>query len=127
MSDVATHEAPVEAAAPAEHSGHGHGHGPEARKKHIRLYWVIWVWLLILTILEVGVVFVPIAKGLLISALVLLAITKATMVALWYMHLIDETVWLRWSIAIPMALPAFYALALIADAMWRMLPAAAAG
>jgi hypothetical protein len=38
------------------------------------------------------------------------------------MHLKHETPILRRSIAIPMSLPAFYALILIAEGAWRRLP-----
>jgi hypothetical protein len=38
------------------------------------------------------------------------------------MHLKHETSILRRSIAIPMSIPAFYALILIAEGMWRRLP-----
>jgi len=83
-------------------------------------YWKIFVWLTVLTILEVGIVYVPgISWGMLVSALCGLAIAKATLVGLFYMHLKDETKYLRWTVAIPMSLPAFYAVVLIAEAVWR--------
>lgn len=89
---------------------------------HRRQYWVIFVWLFVLTVLEVGVVYVPgIEKGLLISALILMAVAKAVLVGLFYMHLGTETKWLKATVAIPMALPAVYAVVLIAAAGWRYL------
>ena len=60
------------------------------------------------------------AKGLLVSALILLALVKAALVGLFYMHLVHETNVLKWSVAIPMATPVLYALVLIAEASWRL-------
>jgi cytochrome c oxidase subunit 4 len=86
-------------------------------------YWVIWAWLLVLTIVEVALVYVPgIAKPLMVLALCLLALVKASLVALFYMHLKHETNILRWTIAVPMGTPVFYALVLIAEAGWRFAP-----
>lgn len=84
-------------------------------------YWVIFVYLLVLTILEVGLVYIPgIPKGMMVSALILLAITKAALVGLFYMHLKHETRVLKLTVAIPMASPALYAVVLIAEAAWRL-------
>ena len=86
-------------------------------------YWIIFAALAVLTGLEVGVVYIPgIAKGLLVSALVLLALTKAALVALFYMHLKHETRVLKLTVAIPLATPAVYATVLILEAAWRMIP-----
>lgn len=85
-------------------------------------YWVIWLYLLVLTLAEVGVASVPnLAKGLVVSALVLLAVVKAALVGLFYMHLVHETNVLKWSVAVPMASPVLYAVVLIAEAGWRLL------
>lgn len=85
-------------------------------------YWVIFGALAVLTALEVGVVYVPgIGKGLLVSALILLAIGKAALVALFYMHLKHETRVLKLTVAIPMAVPAVYAVVLILEGAWRYL------
>lgn len=88
---------------------------------HRKVYWKIFVWLFVLTVLEVGVVYVDVGKGTLIALLCALAVVKATMVGLWYMHLNDESVGLRWTVGIPMGIPVFYALVLIADSAWRFL------
>jgi caa(3)-type oxidase subunit IV len=88
---------------------------------HRKVYWKIFVWLFVLTVLEVGVVYVDVGKGTLIALLCSLAVVKAAMVGFWYMHLNDESVGLRWTVAIPMGIPVFYALVLIADSAWRFL------
>jgi caa(3)-type oxidase subunit IV len=85
-------------------------------------YWFVWLYLLVLTLAEVGVVGVPgLAKGLVVSALLLLALVKVTLVGLFYMHLVHETNVLKWTVAIPMASPVLYAVVLIAEAGWRHL------
>ena len=85
-------------------------------------YWKIFVWLFVLTVMEVVVAQVPgIAKSLMVSALVAMACAKAALVALFYMHLKHETKFLKLTVAIPMATPVVYALALVAEASWRLL------
>jgi cytochrome c oxidase subunit 4 len=85
-------------------------------------YWVVFLVLTVLTALEVGVVYVPgISKGLLVSALVLLAVAKAAFVMLFYMHLKHETKVLKLTVMAPFALPALYAFVLIAEAGWRFV------
>ena len=86
-------------------------------------YWKIFAALAVMTALEVGVVYIPgLATGLLLTALFGLAISKATLVGLFYMHLTHETATLKMTVAIPMSLPVFYAMVLMGDAAWRLLP-----
>jgi caa(3)-type oxidase subunit IV len=90
--------------------------------EHRKTYWKIFVWLFVLTVLEVGLVYVPgISKALLVAGLVGMAVVKAALVGWYYMHLNDESVGLKWTVAIPMGIPAFYACVLIAEASWRYL------
>ncbi len=85
-------------------------------------YWKIFAWLTALTVFEVGLVYVPgIGKVAMVIGLFAMALVKATLVALFFMHLRHETRILRLNIAIPMAIPMFYALVLVAEALWRML------
>lgn len=111
----------------AETSSSGHqaqaaaaeGHASHSRRPYLIIFGLLFAF----TILEV-VVALPqlglgkVAKG---SALVLLALTKAAMVALWFMHLKSEFKVLRWSVLLPFAFPALYAFILIAEASWRLL------
>ena len=85
-------------------------------------YWVIFFVLGILTVLEVGVVDVPVGKNLIILALVSLAVVKAAIVALFYMHLNHNTKIMKLSIALPLSIPAIYAVVLIIAAQVRLLP-----
>ena len=85
-------------------------------------YWMVFGALFLLTILEVGVVYMHVPQTPLFIALSGLAVVKASLVGLFFMHLKHETKILRRSIAIPMSIPAFYALILIAEGAWRRLP-----
>ncbi len=85
-------------------------------------YWFIFAALFVLTVLEVAVTQVPgISKGLMVSSLILMAVAKAALVGLFYMHLKHETRVLKLTVGIPLAIPAIYALVLITEAAWRHL------
>lgn len=89
-----------------------------SRKK----YCLVFVVLFVLTIAEVGVVYVPdIARPSLITSLVLMALGKAGLVLMTFMHLGSETRPLKLTVLIPFAVPALLAFALIAEASWRYL------
>ncbi|MGH7502472.1 MAG: cytochrome C oxidase subunit IV family protein [Longimicrobiales bacterium] len=63
-------------------AGHATGHRKAPN------YYLIWAILLVLTLAEVGVAFVSaIPKRILIIVLVAMAIWKAVLVAMYYMHL----------------------------------------
>lgn len=85
-------------------------------------YWFIFGWLFFLTVLEVAVAQIPIDKKLMISSLVALALAKAALVGLFYMHLKHETNFMKLTVAIPLSIPAIYAVVLISEAAWRLLP-----
>lgn len=84
-----------------------------------RPYMIVFGLLFGLTILEVAIARLPIAKTPMVVALVGLALTKAAMVAYFFMHLKQEMRPLRLVVALPFAFPALYALILIAEASWR--------
>jgi cytochrome c oxidase subunit 4 len=108
------------------HDDHGHGaHGAHAgaheHKPNIREYMIIFAVLAVLTVLEVGVAKLPgVGKTSISLALIGLALTKAAIVALFYMHLKHETKVLKFTVALPMAAPTIYALVLISEAAWRL-------
>ena len=109
-------EAPRAAAPPPSHDHSAGAHHAPDRKE----IWKIFGILLVLTILEVIVAQLPgIGKTTLGVLLVAMAVAKAGIVALFYMHLKHETKVMRFWVGIPFAAPAIYALALIADAAWR--------
>jgi caa(3)-type oxidase subunit IV len=87
-----------------------------------RPYLLVFAALVVLTVAELGVVYVPgISRGLLVAALVLLALAKAGLVLLYFMHLAGETRVLKLSVLLPFTLPAGYAFVLIFEAAWRLL------
>jgi cytochrome c oxidase subunit IV len=105
------------------HAGHGGAAGhAHAHKPNIREYMVIFAALAVLTVVEVAVtrpeLHVP--HGPMTLALIGLALTKAAIVALYYMHLKHETRVLKLTVALPMAAPTIYALVLISEAAWRL-------
>lgn len=128
-ADAAVRKAAVPKAAvtPDDHGSHGHaaaGHGHAAAGHHApnrAQYWRIFFVLLVLTILEVGVAYLQhyVGKTALVSCLVGMAVTKAAIVAFFYMHLNHESKVMRWSVAIPLMFPALYAFILIAEGTYR--------
>jgi caa(3)-type oxidase subunit IV len=94
---------------------------PASPPVHTRApYYLAFAALAVLTVAEIGVVYVPgIARALLIVALVLLALAKAGLVMLVFMHLGREVRGLKLGVLAPFLLPAIYAVVLIAEAMWR--------
>jgi caa(3)-type oxidase subunit IV len=51
---------------------------------------------------------------------VLLALAKAALVLLFFMHLSGETRTLKLTVILPFLIPAILALALMGDAVWRL-------
>jgi caa(3)-type oxidase subunit IV len=82
-------------------------------------YFIIFIVLTVLTGVEVGLKYTPISRGVLIGALIALALAKATCVALFYMHLKSETRSLKLIVGLPMLFPALYAVVLIIESIAR--------
>jgi cytochrome c oxidase subunit IV len=101
---------------------HAGAHGdPTARGATRRgQYLVVFVVLAVLTVVELGVALSPaIPKPAVVVALVTLAISKAALIALFYMHLRFETRILRLTVFGPLVAPAVYGIVLIAETAWR--------
>ena len=80
----------------------------------------VFAVLCLLTAAEIAVVYVPgIGRPLLIGALTLMALAKAALVLLYFMHLAHETRGLKLTVLVPFALPAIFAVVLMAEAVWR--------
>ena len=75
---------------------------------------VFW-WLLALTIFEVAVIFLPIARLLIAILLVGLALSKASLVAMYYMHLKFERTTLGLIAVTPLLLCVLLVFALLPD------------
>jgi cytochrome c oxidase subunit 4 len=75
---------------------------------------VFW-WLLVLTVLEIAVIYMPIAKMAIAILLVSMAISKASLVALYFMHLKFERLTLGLVALSPFLLCLFLILMLTPD------------
>ncbi|WP_127715052.1 cytochrome C oxidase subunit IV family protein [Halobacteriovorax sp. HLS] len=85
---------------------------------HKKLYIIIFFALAILTGVELIIPELSVAYSLKASSLVGLALGKAFLVAYFYMHLNEDTKWLKYIAAVPCS--AFlYAAVLIAESMFR--------
>jgi caa(3)-type oxidase subunit IV len=93
---------------------------PVAPKPHYRQYAIIFGALAVLTAVEIGVVYLPIAKPIVVTMLIVLALVKAGMVGLYFMHLMQETTILKLMVCVPLALGALYSGFLIWEAFWRV-------
>lgn len=82
------------------------------RKDYFRIFWV----LLVLTIIEVAVSYAKIDKRVISTVMIALALSKASFVGLYYMHLRYERRSLLWLAFIPLPLAGFYAVFLMLDA-----------
>jgi cytochrome c oxidase subunit 4 len=82
-------------------------------------YILIWVYLAVLTALELGLAFeLPISRNLKLVLLMFLAIWKALLVAMYFMHLKFEKWNLRILFIIPLPLAAILILAVITEHIW---------
>jgi cytochrome c oxidase subunit 4 len=88
--------------------------------EHVRPnYILIWVYLFVLTVIEVAAAFLShIPKHWLIIILVVLAVVKAVMVAMYFMHLKFERWRLRLIFMIPIPLAFILVLAVITEKIW---------
>ena len=78
----------------------------------------IFVFLAVLTAVELGVAFLPWPKTVLILLLVFLAIWKAVLVALYYMHLRYEPTRLRLLAIAPLPLAVILVVAVTREFRW---------
>jgi cytochrome c oxidase subunit 4 len=86
----------------------------QAAHEHPRTnYIAIWIWLAVLTVLEVGAYFMPPPSKYFI--LVALALAKAALVGLYFMHLRFETRTLGWIALTPLAIATLLLLVLMPD------------
>jgi len=78
-------------------------------------YWMIWLYLFILTVVEIAVIFMPIARVLVVVSLIALALAKASLVATYFMHLRFEPRTLTLIAATPLFLGALLVFILLPD------------
>jgi caa(3)-type oxidase subunit IV len=93
-------------------------HVPAARERSP--YLVAFAVLIALTLVEIGVVRSGgIPHRAAVVALIAIAIAKAALIALFYMHLRYETRILKLTVLGPLVAPAVYGLLLMLDTAWR--------
>ncbi|MEE8061196.1 MAG: cytochrome C oxidase subunit IV family protein [Gemmatimonadales bacterium] len=81
-------------------------------------YIMVWLGLAVLTAVEIGVAFLPWNKTIVIVLLVFLAVWKALMVALYFMHLKYEKFPLRILAVAPLPLAVILVVAVITEFRW---------
>lgn len=82
-----------------------------------RPYVLTWFWLLVITALEIGVVFGGLPRLAVITLLVVLALMKAVLIAAYFMHLRHERLNLIFVIVAPMILIVVLFLGVARDAL----------
>jgi caa(3)-type oxidase subunit IV len=90
-------------------------HTPEQLAHEQRRYLQVFAWLAFLTALEIGVIYLPVSRVAIAVMLVVLAATKAALVALFYMHLSVEKRTLAYIALTPAILCVFLLIALLPD------------
>ena len=92
--------------------GHEEHHEPN--------YIAVFLWLGALTILEIGVSKLALPRGTMIAMLVGLAFLKASLVALYFMHLISEKQLLKLIVIVPVIVASILLAGLIPDALHKL-------
>lgn len=67
-----------------------------------KIYFTVWFWLLVITLLEIGLVLVHVPKALLVFSLITLALMKAALIMAYFMHLRYERLNLIYAVVTPM-------------------------
>ena len=81
-------------------------------------YWTIWAYRLVLTVVELGVAFLPWSKEIQLLVLLALAIWKALLVALYFMHLKFEGNRMRIFAIAPLPLTVIIIVAVLTEYVW---------
>jgi cytochrome c oxidase subunit IV len=97
-----------------------------AAHKHPNYMAIFW-WLAILTVVELGVVFMPIGKTPIAVLLCALALVKAALVAAYFMHLKFETKTMTWIAVTPLAIAILLIFVLMPDSVAVVKKTAGAG
>lgn len=89
-----------------------------SHKSHKKEYFAVFIALAVLTIIELLIPDMKITKFAKGSSLTLLAFGKAAIVAWYYMHLKEESKWMRFVALIPIS-ALVYALVVILESLYR--------
>jgi cytochrome c oxidase subunit 4 len=87
-------------------------HESEELRHHVRIYLMVFAALGVLTVVTVGIAYLHMSQTVAISAAIIVASVKASLVALFFMHLVSEEKVIVWLLllcaaflAVLMALP----------------------
>jgi cytochrome c oxidase subunit 4 len=81
-------------------------------------YWAIWVVLLVLTLVMIGIEALSLPTAVAVLLLATAMMTKATLIAGWFMHLRSETRFIMWTIVLgTLITAAFLVFLLMPDGM----------
>ena len=80
----------------------------------VRGYLIVFAALLVLTVVTVGVSYLHLSEGPAVAVALAFALSKAALVAMFFMHLKAEKAMVYW----PLGLTAFLFVALIAFVLW---------
>ena len=69
-------------------------------KEHLRVYVMVFVALAVLTVVTVAISYIQLSTALAISVAMVVATVKASLVALYFMHLISEEKVILWLLAL---------------------------
>ena len=92
-------------------------HGAHKHPNYMAIFW----WLAILTVIEVAVVFMPMARFTIGVLLCGLALGKAGLGALYFMHLRFETRTLGWIAITPLAIATLLVFLLLPDGFQELV------
>ncbi len=84
-------------------------------------YMAVFYWLFGLTVAEVALVYAPIPKGLMVAGLITMAAVKASLVAMYFMHLRFETRTLALIALTPPMLLVMFVFVTYPDTAWKVL------
>jgi cytochrome c oxidase subunit 4 len=82
-----------------------------------RMYYMTWVWLLIITVLEVGVALLHIPRVLLVTMLMVMSVFKAILIMAIFMHLRFERIQFIYTVVVPLFFGVLLFFALVPDAL----------
>ena len=72
----------------------------QAVREHVRVYVMVFVALAVLTVVTVGLSYLDLTTGYAIGIAMVVATVKASLVALYFMHLITEQKVILWLLAL---------------------------
>ena len=77
---------------------------PEEVKHHIKTYVLVFVALAFLTVVTVAISFLDLSVGPAVVLALIVASIKGSLVACYFMHLIDEKITIYWTLLITVAM-----------------------